>query len=182
MEKKKLIIVEGFDRIGKDTFLKKVEEKEIEDLKVYIQKNNPPQYRNKEEFKAWLVSFLKGQADELMSFDSNIIMARLFTSDFVYSSLFNRTMSVDYPLQVLPKKYDIYQIIFLYKSYEDYLTRCKFLKCEVEYSKEGFEKINYLYQNSLFNTTMKTVIFYNPKRSFKDELAELNKILKGERK
>lgn len=87
-----LLIIEGPDRVSKDTVLAD----KYENFKSYIPiKDTPPDYRTEQkDFVSCLSSFLEKQQKELIHFgkemNKNILMVRLFTSEFVYSSLFNR--------------------------------------------------------------------------------------------
>ncbi len=163
--KHKLVIIEGPDRIGKDSLLKMNENL---NLVSYIQNNHPPQYRNKEEFRIWLEDFLYCQANDLIKFNRNILMARLFTSDFVYSSLFNRSSIINLIYNILSEHFDFEQIIITYKDFNQYVNRCKLASCELEYSKEEFDKLQNYYLTSPFNFKMKTTYFITKDFDFKE--------------
>lgn len=158
MRKNKLIILEGPDKVGKDTILKNFSNKKIY---KYIQNNNPPDYRNDfRKFEKWLNNFLKNQSKELINLNQNIIMARLFTSDYVYSTLFSRLSIIDEIYNTLSLNFDIHQIIILYKSYVQYIKRYYLSSEEVEYTENEFNKIQSLFRNSPFNKKISTTVFY----------------------
>lgn len=164
MAKHKLFIIEGFDRTGKDYTLSYIEDLyKDKNLCIYKQNNTPPPYRNcPEEFGIWLTKFLKQQAKDLVSIGNNILMARLFTSEHVYSNIFrqgNNVISQELE-SYLTDNFDIYQYIILFKDYQNYLTRCKQLnEPEIEYSEDEFTKICDLYTNSPYNKKFNTMIF-----------------------
>lgn len=153
MSKAKLYVLEGFDRTGKDTQLENFESSDS-NLYVYIQdpNRNPPDYRenNGETFLRWLKSYLIKQAIKLIDLSKSnrkILMTRLFISDYVYSTLFNRECVIKYFKDVYEDYFDIINIILLWDSYNDYLERCKSSNSEVEYTEEEFNKIQNLYKD-----------------------------------
>lgn len=160
MGKPNLFIIEGFDRAGKDTILKNILMEQYPELLVYIQNNTPPDYRNIEEFRVWLVNFYKTQADYLVSLNTNVIMARLFVSDYVYSTLFSRKFSATLDEPRLLKKFNVFQYIILFKTYADYLERCLSCNSKVEYSVQEFDIINNLYKHNIYNGIFETKILY----------------------
>jgi hypothetical protein len=174
--KHKLVIIEGPDRIGKDTILAGFDETVF---KRYIQVNNPPDYRKIEEFEVWLADFLRQQANDLIKLDCNIIMVRLFTSDYVYSSLFNRHSVIYEIFDILEEHFDFEQIIITYKDYDQYVNRCTIANCELEYTKDEFDTIQKYYLNSPFNKVMKTAFFVSQDYDF-TEIQEYVKKLNDE--
>lgn len=156
--KKKLIVICAPDRCGKDYLLDHLGALEG-NVYVYKQKNNPPHYRkDPAAFKIWLEDFLGKQANHLIVASKDVVMARLFTSEYVYSTLFNRTSIINDIYNKLNYHFDIYQVILLYKDYNEYLGRCKMLNEEIEYNKEDFDKIQNLYLTSKFNSMADTYI------------------------
>lgn len=153
--KSTLHVLEGFDRIGKDSilaFFKK--SNEDENIEVYIQ--NPqglPSYRNNpEEFKNWLKIYLKDQASDLcklsLSGKEDVIMTRMFISDRVYGKLFNREPVAEMIRRTLSRYFEFRNVVLLWKDYDEYLKRCADCGSEIEYSKEEFDKIQLLYEDA----------------------------------
>lgn len=186
-EKPNLYIIEGFDRIGKDYILNSIKTVPFFDesnFEIFSQFNNPPDYRDTDSFESWLKPFLLKQADELISLsgsdNKNIIMSRLFSSEAVYSELFNRNNCVDGIFYKIKNHFNIKQIILLYDSYDQYLKRCNLLQTDIEYSKEEFEKINNLYVNNKYSKCLNTSI-YTCNGNFDDEMISniINEILLG---
>lgn len=186
-----LYILEGFDRVGKDTQLLKIKENinhltEIEpSLKVYIQdpNRNPPFYR-KNEFKEWLNNYLNNQSQELIdfSFDENnskrrhpIIMTRLFLSDYVYGHLFNRQPIAEKYRNYLKRYFRIINIVLLWKNKNEYHQRCIETKDKIEYTNEEFDKINKLFLQGL--NKVDKIIYITNDMSIKDIYKKITKIL-----
>lgn len=159
-KKPHLFIIEGFDRVGKDytlDYLNSLRDGVLYNYDVYKQHNKCPHYRHdKEAFAKWLKSFLHEQADELCGIDRNIVMARLFTSDYAYSSLFERTHYANEVFYQLKSHFNLHQIIITYNSYDEYVKRCEMLQCEVEYSKDEFGALDYLYADSIYDDAIDT--------------------------
>jgi len=150
--KHKLFIIEGFDRIGKSTTLKALSRR-IPQAQVYIQPTDNdkpeadmPNYRDDViGFTKWLDGYLKRQVDDLMKYDSDVIMARLFISDFVYSHLFDRPEVAKQYHERIKEKFDIVHIMMFWTTYTDYVRRCKECKSDIEYDYEEFIRIEKLY-------------------------------------
>lgn len=150
--KHKLFIIEGFDRIGKSTTLKALSRR-IPQAQIYIQptdndlpEENMPNYREDVVgFTKWLDGYLSRQVDDLLAYDCDVIMARLFISDFVYSQLFERPEIARHYHEKIQEKFDIVHIVMLWASYTDYERRCKECGSEVEYDYEEFINIERLY-------------------------------------
>lgn len=162
-----LLILEGPDRVSKDTILKQ----NLNNITPYIPiKDSPPDYRNEQiDFVKCLNIFLKREIDELPAVfelcNNNIMMGRLFTSEYVYSSLFNRinlfkTSEHKNDFNELSKIFDIRQLILLYHSYKQYLNRCKSSNSKIEYSEEEFSKTQNLYLYSPYNEISNTTIMF----------------------
>ena len=156
--KHKLFIIEGFDRIGKSTTLKALARR-VPQAKVYLQatdndtpEKDMPNYRDDViGFTKWLDKYLQKQVDDLLEYDSDVIMARLFISDFVYSHLFDRPEIAKQYHKKIQEKFDIVHIVMLWASYTDYESRCKCCGSEIEYDYEEFIKIERLYVRDAFN-------------------------------
>ena len=169
---KKLIVIEGFDRCGKDTL--------ISDLKkiksnFYIYENDleglPKYDKEKEIFLVWLNKFIYKQINDLnrlfKTYDI-VIMCRLLISDEVYSNLFNREhTTIKYINQL--NNVEIFNYCLLFKNYNEYLNRLSLLKDEnIQYNKEDFEKINNLYKveiEKFNNSYINYIISSNSKES-----------------
>lgn len=153
-KKKNLFILEGFDRIGKDSNLKYIENKNIKDLSVYIQDENRvvPEYRNNNtEFSNWLKSYLYYQTQDLISLgkkSKKLLMTRFFLSDFVYSHLFGRKQIAELYRYDLEQHFNIHNIILLWENYSEYLKRCENINSEIEYSEKEFDEIQKLYKTN----------------------------------
>lgn len=154
--KHKLFIIEGFDRIGKSTTLKALSRR-LPQAYVYVQatdngtpEESMPSYREDVAgFTKWLDSYLSRQVDDLLAIlkehDSDIIMARLFISDFVYSSMFDRPEVAKHYHKAIQEAFDIVHIVLTWKDYEEYKKRCKACGEEVEYTEDEFADVQYLY-------------------------------------
>lgn len=153
MRRCKLHIIEGFDRIGKDTLLDYIDKETSKlygDTLVYKQHNCPPDYHNKDEFVKWLDIFIRNQVLQLCelakSYD-DIYMARLLISDQVYSMLFHRDCIVEkYYNKILETFYKVDHTVLLFKDYDEYLKRLERINDDVvEYDKTDFDRINNFY-------------------------------------
>lgn len=152
--KHKLFIIEGFDRIGKSTTLKALAKK-LPQAKVYVQgtdddnpDKNMPNYRDDVlGFTNWLSSYLERQVEDLLKFDSDVIMARLFISDFVYSRMFERP---DIALRLHDKvqeKFDIVHVVLLWDCFDCYVHRCISCLSDIEYDEVEFDEIQDMYRH-----------------------------------
>ena len=153
--KNNLIILEGLDGVGKDYILNNLN---LENFKIIKQNNNPPDYElKKEDFSKWLTIFLSNQINEILESNSNVIIARMFSSEFVFSKFFKRKKIKMIDLYFkLKEKFNIYQIIIFYKEVDDYKKRCELKNENIRYSKENCLLIQNLYKQSPFNKIFKT--------------------------
>lgn len=159
-----LLIVEGPDRVSKDTILAY---KYANFISYSAIKEPPPNYRTEQSsFLKYLANLLKNQQIELINLgneNKSILMVRLFTSEYVYSSLFNRkNIFNEFPSYIneLSKVFNIEQLIILYHDYDQYLNRCKTSNSEIEYTKDEFIKTKDLYINSPYNKLFETNIMF----------------------
>lgn len=182
MPKKNLITVEGFDCIGKNTLINNIEKKG--DIWNYVyhddkdMKDNPrPDYRNTEVFKEWLKRYQKDQDRDLIkvynyytsSVTPNIFLTRKYISDYVYSRLFGREEITIKNIRNIKRYYNIVPILILWDSYDEYLKRCERIGCEIEYTKEEYDKINKMFadgyqemfDNPLIGTTQGLIFDVN---------------------
>ena len=97
MEKlmKRLIVIEGFDRSGKDTLMKDLFDMNLPNTYIYFNDlEGLPKYDKEQgDFLVWLNNFIYTQINtinELFDKYDTVIMTRLLISDEVYSLLFNR--------------------------------------------------------------------------------------------
>lgn len=156
----KLICIEGFDRIGKDYLVDRLGIKRKK-LKIYNKISKAPDYRgNPHVFENWIQQHLINQLKEMKELRSNVLKIRYFTSEYVYSTLFNRKTPVDQIFNEINNYFEIHQYIMLFKNYTEYFNRCIDLNSEPEYGEEEFYKINQLYENSPFNEKVHTKILY----------------------
>lgn len=171
--KPRLIILEGFDRTGKDTLLRKFDEKHKDDssYKAYFQypPSDIPKYREQpNEFKNWLIDWIGNQVDDLIDRAKNgaktQMIVRLLLTDKVYSTIFNREEVVNRYHDKVFDNFQVENVIFLFKNYDEYLKRLNIIGDNVkEYSEEEFYKVNELYvllAKFFENKGARTKIFY----------------------
>lgn len=152
--KKRLIVIEGFDRCGKDTLLSDLEKLHTIMPHVYIMKNDltglPSYEHEQEDFLTWLNRYIDFQVNEinrLFNDYDTIIMSRFILSDEVYSVLFNREYTTRNYLNRLIDC-DIYNFCINFDNYQEYLDRIHMIgNSEVQYDEEYFNKITTLYNN-----------------------------------
>ena len=157
-------MIEGFDRTGKDTMLDMIH-KDMESEGrlcecVYVQHNyegdDPqPDYRKTEIYLPWLNRYLRAQANDLVKIaltgKEDVYMTRLFISDFVYSSLFGRQLTAIKFQRYLSRYFTLNVIALSWRSYEEYLERCKKSGDEVEYSEEEWKEVDSLFTSAVLN-------------------------------
>lgn len=157
-DKPRLIIIEGFDRTGKDTLLKKFDEKHKGDqtFRAYFQfpPKDIPRYREQPEaFRQWLIGWIGNQIDELIHYAEDgaktQMIVRLLLTDKVYSTLFNREEVVNRFHEKVFEHFQVENHVFLFKDYDAYLRRLELIgDNEKEYSEEEFVKVNDLYYDT----------------------------------
>lgn len=162
--KARLWMIEGFDRTGKDTMLDMIH-KDMESEGrlcecVYVQHNyegdDPqPDYRKTEIYLPWLNRYLRAQANDLVKIaltgKEDVYMTRLFISDFVYSSLFGRPLTAIKFQRYLSRYFTLNVIALSWRSYEEYLERCKKSGDEIEYSEEEWKEVDSLFTSAVLN-------------------------------
>ena len=155
---KRLIVIEGYDRSGKDTLMQ-----DLEDIKVllpntYIYFNDleglPKYDKEQENFLDWLNRLISKQISELNKlFEEydNIIMTRLIVSDEVYSKLFNREHTTIKYIDKLNSEVKIINYCLLFNSFKEYLNRLFIIdkNLEPQYNLPDFMYINELYKNEI---------------------------------
>lgn len=174
-----LNIIEGFDRIGKDSFLSNLSDKAYKNGAVYIQHPvNLPSYRKEpEEFVKWLKIYLEKQANDLIKLSDYpaVTMTRLFVSDAVYGHLFDRKPVAEHVRRRLARYFDFNSISLIWKDFPNYVQRCEFVNEELEYSEEEFERIQNLYR---IETKKENIIEVEHSMSREDLYDELTTLLK----
>ena len=151
---KKLIVIEGFDRSGKDTLMYDLIKEDLPNTFIYLNDlEGLPKYdKEQDDFLVWLNKFIDTQVktiNKLFDRYDTVIMTRFFISDEVYSNLFNREHTVIKYLDNLRKDIYIVNFCILFKDYNEYLNRITNIKETIQYSKEDFNKINELYNTEL---------------------------------
>ena len=151
---KKLIVIEGFDRSGKDTLMQDLCKMNLPNTYVYF--NNleglPSYDKEQDNFLDWLNDFITNQIktiNKLFDKYDTVIMTRFLMSDEVYSNLFNREHTCIKYISDLRKDIYIVNFCILFKDYDEYLDRINNIKEDIQYSKKDFDKICKLYMNEL---------------------------------
>jgi len=153
--KKRLIILEGFDRAGKDSLLEDLKNVDLPD-NTYIYEgflDGLPSYnKERDKFVDWLNKLIDKQTNDIINLFNTydtIIMIRLIVSDEVYSILFNRehtTIKYMYKL----KDIEIFNYCLLFTDYDEYLKRLYLIgEKNIQYDIKSFNMINYLYKKIL---------------------------------
>lgn len=148
---KRLIVLDGDDRAGKDTVLKEISKVLISKEAVYYNDlTGKPDYHDREAYKIWLDKFLKKQAkdlDKLFETNNTVYMVRLDLCDKVYSELFNRPVVAPKYFIKLRKYVDIRNFVMLWANYAEYLQRLTMINdSNIEYTANEMEKIHSLYK------------------------------------
>ena len=150
---KKLIIIEGFDRCGKDTLMSDLSNFNND---FYIYDNDltglPKYDKEQGKFLDWLNAFIDKQINdlnELFKIYDIIVMCRLLISDEVYSTLFNREHTTIKYMDKL-QNVEIINYCLLFNNYDEYRKRLEKINDEnIQYSYDEFNKINQLYKDKL---------------------------------
>lgn len=146
---KTLIAIEGNDRTGKDTILKRLPSRNIAILDqdaIRAEVPNINDYKDQEKFKAFLEEFIKRVSLMLnKAFKEHDVVAltRWSLSDKVFSEIFNRVPLTEY----VTSKYLEYPVvvknfIMLWSNYDEYKKRLKMIGEEEQYSEEVLISIN----------------------------------------
>lgn len=158
--KKRLICIEGFDRTGKDTLLKRsavdwqrkvimYEQPQVEEVGI--------DYRDSEGFSKYLKEHFEvvvSDLEELLSKPRCIMMTRFLVSDNTYSEMFGREHLLEKEVQaknLLKPDVEFKTFLLLWKDYSEYLRRVEASGSRIEYSEDEFIKV----QNLMRNETMK---------------------------
>ena len=131
-DKGRLIILEGFDRTGKDHLLNTFHQRHANDsdYRAYFQviPEDMPKYREEPEaFRQFLIKHIGKQVDDLVNFKNNGIkvqmLVRLLLTDAVYSTLFSREEVVNRFHQKVFDNFNVENNIFLLEVYRNIVTR-----------------------------------------------------------
>ena len=162
---KRLFVIEGFDRSGKDTLIQDLYDLNLKNTHIYFNDlTGLPKYdKEQESFLEWLNRFINKQVNELnelFKIYDNIIMVRLLISDEVYSKLFNREhTTIKYMDQL--KDIQIFNYCILFKNYDEYLNRLsKIMDNKIQYNQEDFDNLNNLYKEVLDKSGYEYQIYY----------------------
>lgn len=151
--RKRLICIEGFDRAGKDSLLRRAgvdwnkkvilyEQPQVEDVGV--------DYRNSVGFSKYLkkhFSRVVSDLNELLSKPRCIMMTRFLVSDNTYSEMFGREHLLEQTVNkenLLKSDVELKIFLILWKSYDEYLKRVEASHSRVEYTEEEFKKVQRL--------------------------------------
>lgn len=112
------------------------------DNEVYIQHpQNLPNYRESpEKFVAWLLDYLKEQATDLINISkwaNNVLMTRLFVSDYVYGHLFNRVQVAETVRRTLSRYFEFHNVVMLWKNFDEYVKRVDSIEEILEYDEKN---------------------------------------------
>ena len=163
---KRLIVIEGFDRCGKDTLMNDLYNLSLPNTYIYF--NNleglPKYNKEQENFLVWLNRFVNTQINtinELFNKYDTVIMTRLIVSDEVYSTLFNREHTTIKYLKNLREDIELFNYCLLFESYNEYLKRLQILNdLTIQYNENDFNKINNLYKDIIEKLNYKSNINY----------------------
>lgn len=148
---KRLIVIEGFDRSGKDTLMKDLYQLNLPNTYIYFNNlEGLPKYdKEQDSFLGWLNKFISTQVETINKlFDSydTVIMTRFLISDEVYSKLFNREHTCIKYMSRLRKDIEIKNYCILFNDYQEYVQRLNNINDnDIQYNEREFDKINQLY-------------------------------------
>lgn len=151
--RKRLICIEGFDRAGKDTLLRRAgvdwcrkvilyEQPEVEAVGV--------DYRDSEGFSKYLkkhFAVVVRDLNDLLSKPRCIMMTRFLVSDNTYSEMFGREHLLEQAVKegdLLKPDVELKVFLLLWKSYDEYLKRVEASRSRIEYTEEEFEQVQKL--------------------------------------
>lgn len=155
----KLIVLEGHDRTGKDTLLNDL--KNDNRFIVYKQpetEDQPVDYKNPEEFKKFMIKWIRKVLDDLYSItrsnkDKIVVMSRLWITDNVFADIYNRGHVVEkYFLNEIKTNFNVHNFCMLWKDYQKYVDRMNFIRQPIEFNEKEFDKITERFQYYLTGT------------------------------
>lgn len=156
-----LIVLEGQDRTGKDTLISNIishyGKENIIEYRQETCQDAGVDYRNKEQFEAYLCYAMKQTFDKIRNIhqdnpDKLIVTSRLWISDDVYSDMFNRRHIVSsYFRPLFEQLFDgnVFTFVMVWDSFSTFLDRMDFIDDEYsrnEYSAIEFEKVKDLFE------------------------------------
>lgn len=155
-KKIKMIVLEGFDRTGKDTLMNMIEvDDELNKQFVcYHQpsiENEHVDYKDPEAFKEFMLKHTRELLNELYSLaktngGKTIVVSRMWLTDDVFSDLYNREhVFRKYFLKELQTNFHVYNYILLFKSYDEYVKRCEMIGENPAFTQEEFDRIIHLF-------------------------------------
>lgn len=145
--KRRLICIEGFDRTGKDTLLRRIGVEWYRDVILYEQpqvEDTGFDYRDSEAFSGYLKKhFARVVSDlkDLLSKPRCVMMTRFLVSDNTYSQVFGREHLLENAVReadLLDADLEFKTFLLLWKSYDEYLKRAEASGSRVEYTEEEF--------------------------------------------
>lgn len=151
--RKRLICIEGFDRAGKDTLLRRAgvdwcrkvilyEQPEVEAVGV--------DYRDSEGFSKYLkehFAVVIRDLNDLLSKPRCIMMTRFLVSDNTFSEMFGRDHLLEKAVKegnLLKPDVELKVFLLLWKNYKEYLKRVEASNSRIEYTEEEFKKVQKL--------------------------------------
>ena len=151
--KRRLICIEGFDRAGKDTLLRRAGIDWHKDVILYEQpqvEDTGFDYRDSAGFSKYLKKhFARVVSDlnDLLSKPRCVMMTRFLVSDNTYSEMFGREHILENTVseaKLLEDGIELKTFLLLWENYNEYLKRVKSSGSQVEYTEEEFHKVQQL--------------------------------------
>lgn len=151
--KRRLICIEGFDRTGKDTLLKRACIDWCRDMIMYDQpqvEDTGFDYRDSEAFSRYLKKHFEevvSDLKDLLGKPRSVMMTRFLVSDNTYSEMFGREHLLENEVKdkkLLESGIELKTFLLLWKNYDEYLKRVKASNSRVEYTEEEFLKVQKL--------------------------------------
>lgn len=153
MDKKiKMIVLEGFDRTGKDTLMNMIEvdDKLNNQFVCYHQppiENEHVDYKNPEVFKEFMLKHTRKLLDDLYDLSKfnegkTLVVSRMWMTDDVFSDLYHREhVFRKYFLKELQTNFDVSNYVLLFENYDEYVNRCNIINEEPTFTEEEFNII-----------------------------------------
>lgn len=154
-----LIVLEGFDRTGKNS----IAEACYNTSYTILDKtpNKPDHFGDPTVFAKWVKEYAINELDMMISLNTNIFRVRWMLSEYVYSTLFSRTSIVDAITAKSIQHFNVKNIVLLFDTYASYIRRVTILNDVVEYTEQQFNTINKLYYEAMNKyTTMDNVVYF----------------------